>query len=239
MTARPVLLGLVVLLGGCGSDLRLDPGVHEVVRCLPAPEVLDFGTVAVGSTVMRLMWVSNVTDQPTLVQLEADPPFSVVDPPLLIDAQTTVGLGVTFEPPDGREWVGEVRLQASRCPAVAVRVVGRGRSAPLLVSTHVLEFGPIAPGTQETRSLLVFSQSSVTVPFEIVGDYQTPGPVPGAAVSSFSAPVRGATLQPMQVLEIPFTFHAGDAGVRQAELTVRADAFDFTDVVRLRGVSGR
>ena len=239
----PLRAGLVVVcvLAGaaCAPESFLfDADLHRVVNCMTAPEGVDFGTVTSGETRTVGLRVSNPGSQPELLRLETEEPFSFPESQVLLPVGGSVSVPVQFEPPDGREWVGEARLRFATCEPVTARLAGRGRNAPFRVSTSFLEFGPLAPGASHTRPLFLFSQSTVRVPVQLRGNFVTQPTDAGrpSEASVFTLPLDEVELSPMQVVEVPITFHAGDAGVFEQALTLSAVA--QSEILSLRGVSG-
>ena len=159
--------GVAALLSVTGKAVR--------VPCT-APQVIDFGAVALGDTARRRL---DVAGQVFLgVSGNA---FTAV-----ADAQ---GIALAFEPTRIGEQTGELTVRpAEHCPQVTVQLTGRGVAALLECQPVPLDFGYVTPGLTKQATLRVRNHGTAPV---MLSDLKG---VIGTSLSSEYRVVGGPTL---------------------------------------------
>jgi hypothetical protein len=159
-------LSVALALSGCGDDRlsglapRLAPSASSVADTSGAADlVVDFGSVAVGSTASASFGLLNAGRAPlTLATLVAEPPFGLDASASGLLAPGAEGLVVATFSPTALGAAEAVVVVESDGGSLKVRLTGEGRPPGATecvygLSAAALDFGGVAPGQQRDLSL--------------------------------------------------------------------------------------
>lgn len=152
-----------VLLLSCTPDTGL---TTLVPRMAVAQEQVDFGEVAVPTTVRETVFVTNAGRAPLTLEIAVEGEgFGVEGQAISVEPDDTLALGVDFAPPSFLGYAGTlwIRSNDDLAPEVEIGLAGTGVSAPLpeiAVDVQTLDFGEVAVGSSSTAFVTLSNEGT-------------------------------------------------------------------------------
>lgn len=230
----------LVMAAGCecgGPQIRKAEGVLEVDV---AEGRIDFGRVRLGESRTVEVLLAN-TGSASLSSLKTDreglpQAFRIAAVPNELSAGRSVKALVTFAPSAEGPATGTIvfRTESKRTPEVALTLAGEGVRTQIVVTPPILDFGAVAVGEREARTLTVTNEGGLTE-----GVVLKPLPTGSSfEVSSLGGAGNVVFIDPGGSAEIPVSFApriANPAG-EVALLELAPCEACATQTVELRGV---
>jgi hypothetical protein len=228
-----VLLFPVVLLLGLAFAWRIAaraPGGERSGLAL-APDVLDFGRVAIGSSETRPFIVTNFgSGRLTLTRLEVGEPFELpwgsrsFDGPLPLEPGESQAISIVVRPSERGPVDALLRVESEEAGlALPLRAVGY-RPPEIDVSPPSLSFGEVGVGSLSAGLVTIRNEGDAELRVEIEDELPF-----RAGISEAIVPAGGE-------IEVPIAFAPDRAGRHEAWLQVRSnDSRQGELMVHLRG----
>ena len=152
-------------LGSCGTIELLGSGIVEDPNCVVATDLLAFGTVAVGVTVMRSVQVTNDSGGTLRCAPEIVDPlgcFSVNPNPFTLAPGQGRYVTVICSAPVSGAFAAELTL-APGCPAVELRASALPGVTSYTVAPDSIGFGPVDVGAAAQRIVTITNTGTLPV----------------------------------------------------------------------------
>lgn len=222
---------------GCRCLYGLPAGVTTGLLCTPPP-IVDFGTIAAGTTSQRSFPVvnnGNASTTITSVTVPSSYQASGCASGTVLPPGGACTIQVTFAPTSGGDHGGSVDIAAGDPPAYRVRLLGAasgGAGSPFVVDIEELDFGEVEIAAPAPRQRVRFTNAGGTAIVLATMSFE------GAQADDYSragACKNGLSLQTTAYCTVDIGFTPSAAGERRAQFVAQA-ADGRRSTVTLRGM---
>ncbi len=214
LTSKGMTVALVVTLLVCVSSCASSFAARKQ-RQLAAPNSMDFGSTAVGTSTVQSVSVTNMGTSSTTISNASvtGVGFSLNRPalPLSLQPGQSATFNVAFLPSAPGPAQGSLSV-SSKQGSVAVSLAGTGVQPAISLTPNSISFGNVPIGVANSQTVTLTNPGSATLDIT-----QLTGPGAGFSVSGLSAPL---TLLPGRTVKFSVSFAPSAAGSQTSSVSL-------------------